>query len=165
MKVHYTEKEWSSQEFDTWLDARDIVDIPESFVNGTEEQKSAFVEQLKTAIKENLHGQRKVDSIVNIELPIPLHLFEEVASLGHKTQVSLRNRLFTLNDISLLDTLLGKGWDRRIFNKQGDFSFVTPGTVTIWLKERQPLFLNIIWKGSFISFTGVSTSECVLLAG
>ena len=137
VKVHYTDKEWSSAKYDTWREATDIIDIPDSYVNGTQEQKLLFLEQLKTTIKENLHGQRKVDSIINIEVPVPQNTFSELSCLGCESEKNKSH--FILESLSMFNDILGEGWDKRIFNQQGDFAYVVPNTVTFWLKERQPL--------------------------
>ena len=62
--------------------------VPNCFVESTPEGRTFFVEQLKIAIKESLHDQRKVDSItcMNAELPIQRKLFDEIASLEKQTE-------------------------------------------------------------------------------
>ena len=135
VKVHYTDEEWSAPSFDSWRDANDIIDIPNCYVHCTDELRAQFFQKLKTAIKEALHGQRKIDSKVNIELQIPKALFEELSCLGRKTKKSF----YELQSLADLSGLLGEDWHWRIFNHQGDFAFVTPGTVTFWQKERKPL--------------------------
>ena len=81
VKVHYTDDEWSASCYDSWRDATDVINIPDCCLQFTDELKTQFFEQLKTAIKESLHGQRKIDSKVDIELPIPKTLFEELSCL------------------------------------------------------------------------------------
>ena len=112
VKVHYTDKEWSSPCFDEWREACEIVDIPSCYTDNSEEGKAFFLEQLKSTIKENLHGQRKVDTVVNIELPIARNLFLELSSLGNFVGKQYRV------GISALDSILGEAWHWRIFNCQ-----------------------------------------------
>ena len=135
VKVHYTEEPWKTQFYDTWRDARDIVDIPHTFVNTSQEERTNFIELLRISLKENLHGQRKVDSVVNIELPISKGLFSEISSLGRKSKTNH----YLLPALADFNNLLGKGWSFRIINPQGDFSSIEPGTVSFWLTERRPL--------------------------
>ena len=138
VKVHYVDKEWCSPSYDSWIPACDVIDIPHCFLTCSPEQRSFFIEQLKLLIKENLHAQRKVDSIVNIDLPIQKDLFEEFKSLGVGGG-NKRNSHIILRSLSNFDDLLGEGWHWRVLNKQGDFSFVEPNTITFWLTERKPL--------------------------
>ncbi len=148
VKVHYLDKEWDSPKFDKWREADDIIDIPQCLIVSTSEIEAVLTQQLKTNIKESLHGQRKVDSIVNIELPVPRDFFNIFAAIGRKI-----NNLFSLESISSFDGVLGRGWNWRVFNSQGDFAFVTPGTITYRLKSR-PLeqyspegALQLIYRG------------------
>lgn len=76
VKVHYLDEEWTASKYDAWVAAKDIIDIPQCFVKGTSEQRAFFLSSLRLLIKENLHVQRNVDTVVNIELPIQRSLFE-----------------------------------------------------------------------------------------
>ena len=96
--------------------------------------KDLFFTQLKISVKEHLHGQRKVDTVVHIQVAIPKNLFEELARLGIKGT----NSHFALSSPEDFNHLLDEGWSWRIFNKQGDFAFVTSDTVTYWMTERRP---------------------------
>ena len=122
VKVHYTDEGWTSTEFDEWRDASEIIDVPDCHTDFTPELRELFIEQLKTSVKESLHGQRKIDSV---ELPIPRKLLAEFASFGIKGK---RSRIF-IKSPSDLNCLLGAG----------DFSFIEPGTLSFYLKERKPL--------------------------
>ena len=135
VKVHYTDKEWDSAKYDEWRSADEVLDIPNCYLENTPEGKAFFLQQLKIAIKESLHGQRKVDSIVNIELPIQKDLFHELALHGKRAQ----SRLYYIQSLVAFDSLLEEGWHWRIFNSQGDFAFVTPNTISFRLTERRPL--------------------------
>lgn len=91
------------------------------------------MENLSTLIKESLHGQRKVDSAVNISVQIERKLYKELFSAGSFPKP------VQLTDVKEWNELLGEHWHYRIFNLQGDFAFVTPGTLTYWITERRPL--------------------------
>ena len=135
VKVHYTDEEWSSPIYDEWRDAGDVTDIPDCYISCSPESRDLFFHQLLASIKESLHGQRKTDSVVNIAISIQRQLFDELASFGVKVSGSR----FTLKSPLDLNCVLGEGWHWRIFNSQGDFSFIESGTVTFWLKEKRPL--------------------------
>ena len=135
LKVHYTEEEWTSPIYDDWRLASDVIDIPRAYVSFTEELKELFLEQLGVTIKESLHGQRKVDSVVNISIPIQRDLY--VALFGEETSGPSTSR--RLESVDSWKTLLGQNWHRRIINEKGDFAYITPGTISFWMKERKPL--------------------------
>lgn len=64
-------------------------------------------------------------------------IFEELSHLGRKSKNTKSQ--FVLESLSNVDGVLGKGWNTRIFYRQGDFAYVEPNTVTFWLMERRPL--------------------------
>lgn len=133
VKVHYTDPEWSHERFDEWRDAADIVDIPASYIQYNNEIKDLFLTKLRLSVKEALHCQRKVDSIVNIVCDIPRDLFPVVFN----TPLTFsKHRLDNLDD---WNSILGASWNYRIVNSKGDFAFVTTGTVSFWIRERRPL--------------------------
>ena len=131
--MHYTDPEWSHQRYDEWRDAADIVDIPTSYVQFNDEIKDLFLTKLRLCVKEALHCQRKVDSVVSIDCDIPRDLFPV---LFKKPLTFAKHRLDSLND---WDSILGESWNYRIVNSKGDFAFVTSGTVSFWMRERRPL--------------------------
>ena len=45
----------------------------------------------------------------------------------------------TLQNNRELNDLLGCMWDYRLNNANGDFQYVTNGTVVFWLAEREPI--------------------------
>ena len=63
---------------DEWHPASDVTEIPDTFIFYTEELKETFVSELKLVIKECLHAQRKVDSLVKLELDITKELVSDL---------------------------------------------------------------------------------------
>ena len=134
VKVHYTEPEWNSSLYDEWRLASEVIDIPECHISYTDELKDVFFSKLKIAIKESLHAQRKVDSLVNIEIDIQRDLFFDV--FPHPEHFSRKQHVQFLAN---WDTFLGPNWNIRVVNCKGDHAFVTPGTLVFWMRERRPL--------------------------
>ena len=130
--VHYVG--WNKK-YDEWRNAEDVLDIPEGYLNSTPEGRDNFYRSLGISVKELLHGQRRVDSAVELRVPISVDIFDELKALGAE-----KTKKGTFHcDISALDGVLSKGWNWRIFNVNGDFAYVRPGTVSYRLCEREPL--------------------------
>ncbi len=72
--VHYTG--WASA-YDEWRDASDILDIPEEYLFSNKETKKLCYYNLRIAIKESLHGQRKVNSVVEVHHAIQRDVFDD----------------------------------------------------------------------------------------
>ncbi len=64
---------------------------------------------IKSSIKKSLQGQHRLDSIVNVEVPVPNDSLTTFAALGKRV-----NNLLGLESVSAFDT---------------DFTFVMPGTI------------------------------------
>lgn len=136
MKVQYLDEEWTAPKYDAWVSVKDTIDIPHCFVQYTPEQGAFFFSSsLQILIKDNLHVQRKVDTVVKIELPIQRSLFEKLRVL----RKSKRKSHFVINSLSDFDCFFGEGWHRRGCNKERDFAHIEPGILTYWMLERRPL--------------------------
>ena len=118
--VHYIG--WSTK-YEEWHNAEDVLTIPDEYLNSTQ-GRDLFFRSLGISVKEHLHGRRKVDSLVELRVPISVDIFNELQALGaEKIKGTFRC------DISALDEVLGEGWHWRIFNINGDFAYVRPGTI------------------------------------
>ena len=89
---------WAAK-YDEWRKSSDILDIPEEYLNSTDEAKSLFVKTLKYSIKEQLHGQRRVNSFEKLRVPIVRDIFSVFDELGIKSDqkipdTSVLNSLF-----------------------------------------------------------------------
>ena len=136
VKVHYVEKEWVSHIYDEWRDAEEIVTVPDSFVNYTAETRELFLKRLGITIKESLHGQRKVDSAVKLRVDISKNLFEDLFLDKNLPPQTGRIRLHSFDQ---WNSYLGKNWNVRILNCNGDFAYVMPGTLWYCLSDKKPL--------------------------
>ena len=130
--VHYIG--WDSR-YDEWRQLGEVVNIPQEYICSSPEATTLSYLQLGTLIKENLHIQRKTDSLVTIHMPLQKEAFESIQVLG---EVNTRG-WYHLHCLRDLDKLLGARWDMRIMNKNKDFAHVVSGTVMYKLLERQPL--------------------------
>ncbi len=130
-KVHYIG--WSAT-FDEWRVANEVIDIPEEFLQSSNETRSLVVQNLKLAIKEALHCQRKSDSLIELRVQIARDFFEEISKLC----TELKRGEYKLNAKNSLNCLLGAGWHYRIINEHKDFAFIA-GDVFFRLSEREPL--------------------------
>ena len=128
--VHYIG--WATK-YDEWRNASDVLSIPDIYLVTNPGGREVFLEALKVAIKESLHGQRKVTSIIELRLPICRDLFEELAKYGSFHGSTLRC------SVEDLKAILGNGWNLRIFNQHGDFAYVKDKTISLRLVERAPL--------------------------
>ena len=111
--------------------------IPDIYLITKPGGREVILEALKVTIKESLHGQRKVTSIIELRLPICRDLFEELA----------KYRSFhgsTICSVDNLKAILGNGWNLRIFNQHGDFAYVKDKTISLRLVERAPLLEYIV---------------------
>ena len=132
VKVHYTG--WHSK-FDEWRPASDIVDIPQCYLVSSPEAGILFHENLKIAIKEALHCQRKTDAYSIVRIPIVKDLFDNIRETG----VVKRKNRFLIQPLSCFNKFLGEKWFIRTINEAGDFAYVIKGTAEFWITERAPL--------------------------
>lgn len=133
VKVHYTDEEWDSPIYDEWRNASEVIDVPDCYIHFTEETRNLFVNKLGVVVKEALHCQRKVDSIVHLDIDVQRDLF---VTLFDKPACFARHNIASPSE---WNHLLGNKWNYRIVNSKGDFAYVTPGTISFWIRERKPL--------------------------
>ena len=133
VKVHYIG--WDKK-YDEWRPASDVVDIPDCFLISSTEAHTLFIEQLKIAIKESLHCQRKTSAFIEVRVPIVKDIFDTFKDIGSQKG---KNR-FHIGQLSILNELhvLGEGWFYRIVNAAGDFTYIVKDTVEYWISERAP---------------------------
>ncbi|KAJ8049454.1 hypothetical protein HOLleu_02210 [Holothuria leucospilota] len=128
--VHY--KGWAKK-FNEWRCLNEILETPSSaIIPGA---KELLQDQLLIRIKEQLNGNRRTDSLVEIKLPIQQQTFEEIKCF----LVPGPKNIFYLNKWTDLDAYLGRGWHYRGLNSNGDVCFVVEGSVQVRMYERQPL--------------------------
>ena len=86
--VHYTG--WQKK-YDEWRDAADVIDIPAEFLSSDEAAKKLFYKNLQFVIKELLHGQRKVNSFVELRLAVVKDIFEDLSRFAQPHPSKKRN--------------------------------------------------------------------------
>ena len=131
-RVHYIG--WPSK-YDEWRLASDIIDIPEEFLKSTESERRLFFTNLRIAIKEALHCQRRADSFVEIKTQITKDIYQELQALG----TPKKRGQYLLSDIRSFDRFLGNGWNLRIINRHKDFAYIANDQLFFRLSEREPL--------------------------
>lgn len=144
IKIHYV---GYSTKYDEWKpigDAasfpfvrREKLNIPSAVSFGDREE--LFHGQLYREIKRKLFSGRRDDPAVRIELRVEPDVFEGglATAVGGITE---RNKtVYKLPSNRLIDNFLGKKWDERIFNGNGDFAYVIHGTVRYWLSKSNPI--------------------------
>eukprot|EP00112_Aurelia_sp_Birch-Aquarium-sp1_P026798 Seg9737.1 transcript_id=Seg9737.1/GoldUCD/mRNA.D3Y31 product="hypothetical protein" protein_id=Seg9737.1/GoldUCD/D3Y31 len=98
-----------------------------------------FSSSLHLEIKKKLKADRKEDPEIRIELPIDKDVFEEVFSHLGKSKTKRGRSCTNIENNRELDETLGKRWNVRFRNSNGDFCKVCEGTVNFWLLIRNPL--------------------------
>ena len=143
MKVHY---KGYGEEHDEWRPFSDNafpvvryqpVTLPS--VESLEERTLIFTERLGREIKKRLRSVRKDDPDVRLEMPVDRDIFEQSFQNVGKGLLEKEREVRTLQNNRELDDLLGCMWDCRLNNANGDFQYVTNGTVVLWLAEREPI--------------------------
>ena len=95
---------------------------------------------------------RKADPEVRIELPTQSDAYENVfGKVGTGTR-SKRGRLMKEVRNAEMKSILGAKWNVRVKNVNGDFYFVTEGTVKLWITDRTPIKDFICIGGTFFQY-------------
>ena len=79
---------------------------------------------------------RKVDSVVKLNIDIQRDLFAHLFLEDRPVRLARR---IPLESLDSWNSILGDNWNRRIINCKGDFAYVTPGTVSYWIRLGKPL--------------------------
>lgn len=136
VRIHYPG--WH-RKFDEWRKVEDMVDFGEEFV------KSNAHNLLKSTIciqvKEALNGSRLQDPDVTLHIAVQLDTFRnfiENIQPVEKVQRGLKN-IYRLKSITHAAKYFGDNWWYRVLDTHGDCCHIVPGTLQIWMSERQPL--------------------------
>ena len=103
-----------------------------------EERLEVFRDKLFREIKCNLFSNKRQDPTISIQIEIELDEFEHFTKFGNEFQDRGKTKYKVKRNV-VFEEVFGYNWDVRILNKYLDFSFVTPGTIEVWLKERKPI--------------------------
>ena len=133
-----------------------FVPLPVPSQSSLDDRFSMFCDSLARKIKFSLFITKRVnpDTLISIEVDsdiMPLIL----SNVKHSEITRGRTTSFSVSNNRDLDALFGEGWDYRIENLQGDFSYVSQGTVSFYLK-RSNLSLNTRLLGILLFSAGLA---------
>ena len=116
-----------------------FVPLPVPSQSSLDDRFSMFCDSLARKIKFSLFITKRVnpDTLISIEVDsdiMPLIL----SNVKHSEITRGRTTSFSVSNNRDLDALFGEGWDYRNENLQGDFSYVSQGTVSFYLKKVKP---------------------------
>ena len=158
VKIHCT---GFSEEFEEWRyyqEGQEEVTFPLVRLEKTytpketslEDRIQNFHERLHHEIKRKLWSGRRDDPDIRIEINVDADVFD--GGLGQIVRgIQIRGRkVYSINDNSNLDHLLGLKWNERVFNENGDFAYVVKGTVKYWLTKKNPIIEFKYMGGKFV---------------
>ena len=131
-------------DFDEWKARDDIVELSDSESDcDLREQPSSTIqrfclfEELALRIKELLISSRKGNPVCRIVMSFDRMSFDSLVIRGTAVPKAGRSRrqVYTVSHMTKFDNLLGDRWYIRGLNAAGDFCFVTPGSVKLYLRE------------------------------
>ena len=134
VKIHYV---GYSSIHDEWIRRSDIVLKPPKPSRPSPELSLLSV--LACSIKQKLNPSRKEDSAVRIQFPFDTENFQLLKQKGKALRKSRGHDIFTLQQYSDLDELLGERWFLRIANTNGDFSYVILCTIRFYITQPRPI--------------------------
>ena len=103
------------------------------------ERANALKATLFLEVKKHLLATRKADPEIRIELPTQSDAYENVFGKVGTVTRSNHGKLMKEVRISEIESILGAKWNVRVKNVNGDFHFVTEGTVKLWITDRTPI--------------------------
>ena len=147
MKIHYV---GYSELYDEWCLESEIVVKSLTVQHDTQDGGGAvcvtlpyvfsLYRELALRIKQCLTSSRKSSLIVKIEMPFDKIQYDGGLKLYGQLKCTRQgNTLYTIQQYSDLDNLLGMNWHWRYLNEAGDFCFVNLSTVSFYLRKRKPL--------------------------
>lgn len=173
MKVHYI---GFSHDEDEWRNCDELMGngnlgriVPRFSPSqvSLQDRGSLVCDRLKRKIKHALFSSKRESPEVRLEEPIELDVYDNVFKHIGLVKKDKGRSVHCVN--SVLDPnlckVLGDKWFERILNKNGDFAYVTKGTIQFWLHVKaaikefvdigDKLFENYIENDMFLIFTFV----------
>ena len=98
-------------------------------------------------MKCKLYSGRKDNAEIRIEIPVEEDVFE--VSIATAARARREKQVYRICNHDL-DSFLGVKWDERILNVNGDYAFVTEGTVRFWITERNPVIGYKLIGGKYV---------------
>ena len=98
-----------------------------------------FSQELYREVKQNLRPGHKGNPEVRFEIKIDEDVYDIICMYGIDSKARGTKFVTGLQNNREFDSYLGKRWDRRIIDKQGDFVYVANGRVGVWKLQRQTI--------------------------
>ena len=94
----------------------------------------------RSRIKASLTSSRKGSPEVKIEMPYDRGLFEEGLKAKGQVVGKIRGNVhYSISSYADLDSILGKNWHLRGFNRAGDCCYPILETIRFYIRQRRPL--------------------------
>ena len=141
VKLHYV---GYSNKCDVWISSDTVCPIVKSKKLSTVSQKSyedrlnSFLDKCRNEIKKHLQIHRVVDPDERVEVSGDADLFQEFFS-SCAMKVNHGRTYHYPNNYRDLDHLLGAHWDKRIVNKAGDYAYIVPGQLSIYVSRKKDI--------------------------
>lgn len=97
------------------------------------------IENLAINIKENLTVGTKVDSFVRLRVPFNGKDFEQLTEVAVMHKQTKTKTIYTISSRFMFNNILGRNWDYRIINQEGDNCYIKTNTLKFYLRHRQEL--------------------------
>ena len=146
VRIHYV---GYSERYDEWRLESEIVVKNSTVQHDTDGGRAMCVtvpyvfslyRELALRIKQCLTSGRKSSPIVKIGMSFDKVQYDGGLKLYGQLKCNCRgNTVYTIQQYSDLDNLLGMNWHWRCLNEAGDFCFVNLSTVSFYLRKRRPL--------------------------
>ena len=111
-----------------------------------------FSQELYREVKRNLRPGHKGNPEVRFEIKIDEDVYDIICMYGIDSKARGTKFVTGLQNNREFDSYLGKRWDRRIINKQGDFVYVANGSVRFWKLQRQTIKDYFEFGGKFFPY-------------
>ena len=146
MKVHY---KGYPETYDEWRPCSELAEggigrvlpcfIPSN--ESIEDRAALFCDRMQRKIKHSLFSSKRETPEVRIEQEIEMDVFEHYFKRIGTVRNFKGREVHCINSPvhPELNRLFGNKWNERILNKNGDFSFVTKGTIQFWTHNRNPI--------------------------
>ena len=100
-------------------------------------------------MKCKLYSGRKDNVEIRIEIPVEEDVFEVSIATAARARRERNKQVYRICNHDLV-SFLGVKWDERILNVNGDYAFVTEGTVRFWITERNPVIGYKLIGGKYV---------------
>ena len=106
-----------------------------------------FQDRMCGEVRRKLYSGRKYDPEIRIEIPVEEDVFE--VSIAARARRKRNKQVYRICNHDI-DTFLGVKWDGWILNANGDYAYVTEGTVRFCFTERNPIIEYKLIGGKYV---------------